>query len=101
MRLSENGLPIIPNRRESSDSPSRNNSLICDSPLMTTKNNSRKNPANLRDDSCLKFKMKENIMTGRVDENQESIDAIDSPALIKNKAKLANQSRFKQMNNNE
>lgn len=30
----------------------------CQSPLLMTKNNARKNPLLLRDDSCLKFKMK-------------------------------------------
>lgn len=30
----------------------------CQSPLMMTRNNARKNPGLLRDDSCLKFKMK-------------------------------------------
>jgi hypothetical protein len=30
--------------------------MECDSPLMTTANKERKNPALLRDDSCLKFK---------------------------------------------
>lgn len=30
----------------------------CDSPLMITKNNNRKRNLKLRDDSCLKFKMK-------------------------------------------
>jgi len=30
----------------------------CMSPLLTTKNNARKNPMLLREDSCLKFKMK-------------------------------------------
>jgi hypothetical protein len=42
-------------------------SIECDSPLMLTKNNARKNNGLLRDDSCLKFKMKENILTGRTD----------------------------------
>lgn len=39
----------------------------CNSPLMTTKNKERKNKGLTRDDSCLKFKMKENVMTGRID----------------------------------
>jgi len=30
----------------------------CQSPLMMTKNNARKNPGLLKNDSCLKFKMK-------------------------------------------
>jgi hypothetical protein len=37
----------------------------CNSPLMTSKNRDRKNKGLTRDDSCLKFKMKENVMTGR------------------------------------
>lgn len=41
----------------------------CQSPLLTTKNNARKNPNLLKDDSCLKFKMKENLMTGRTDQS--------------------------------
>lgn len=45
----------------------------CQSPLMTTKNNSRKNGGLLREDSCLKFKMKENILTGRADESGEAV----------------------------
>lgn len=39
----------------------------CNSPLMLTKNKERKVKGLLRDDSCLKFKMKENLMTGRTD----------------------------------
>ena len=39
----------------------------CNSPLMLTKNNERKKKVMLRDDSCLKFKMKENVLTGRTD----------------------------------
>ena len=41
----------------------------CNSPLMMTKNNERKKKVVLRDDSCLKFKMKENLLTGRTDES--------------------------------
>ena len=81
-----------------SDSPSKRTSMTCDSPLMTTKNSERKNPALLRDDSCLKFKMKENIMTGRVDEDGETVEEINSPMIANKKAnKLAAQSRFKGM----
>lgn len=43
--------------------------MECDSPLMTTKNQARKQGGRLRDDSCLKFKMKENIAMGRADES--------------------------------
>jgi len=39
-----------------------------------TKNQDRKKRSMLRDDSCLKFKMKENVMTGRIDEGGEMID---------------------------
>lgn len=45
-----------------------------------TKNNARKNPQLLRADSCLKFKMKENILTGRIDES-ETVDEIESPGM--------------------
>lgn len=61
---------------------------------MMTRNAERKNPALLRDDSCLKFKMKENIMTGKVN-NAEEIDAIDSPVLIKKNTRQVKESRFK------
>jgi hypothetical protein len=40
---------------------------------MTSKNKERKVKGLVRDDSCLKFKMKESVMTGRTDENGESI----------------------------
>lgn len=46
----------------------------CDSPLMMTKNKERKNKGLTRDDSCLKFKMKENVMTGRIDENADTLE---------------------------
>lgn len=45
----------------------------CDSPLMLSKNRDRKNKGLTRDDSCLKFKMKENVMTGKTD-NCDSVD---------------------------
>lgn len=48
-----------------------------------TKNKDRKAKGLTRDDSCLKFKMRENVMTGRVDENSDTIEEIDSPANIK------------------
>ena len=67
----------------------------CNSPLMTTKNNERKKKVLLRDDSCLKFKMKENLLTGRTDESGEMIDEINSPAAIKKKVVKVNESRFK------
>lgn len=50
---------------------------------MMSRDNARKNQGLLRDDSCLKFKMKENVMTGRTDQNGETVDEIDSPALKK------------------
>lgn len=40
---------------------------------MMSKNKERKNKGLLRDDSCLKFKMKENVMTGRTDESGDMI----------------------------
>lgn len=45
-----------------------------------TKNKAGKNSQLLRDDSCLKFKTKENILRGRTD-NSETVDEIDSPGL--------------------
>ncbi len=41
---------------------------------MMTKNNARKNQGLLRDDSCLKFKMKENLLTGKTDESGETVE---------------------------
>jgi serine/threonine protein kinase len=73
----------------------------CNSPLMMTKNRERKNKGLVRDDSCLKFKMKENIMTGRTDESGETIEEIDSPAAIKQKVVKVNESRFKRLNHHE
>jgi hypothetical protein len=64
---------------------------------MMTKNDDRKKKMLLRDDSCLKFKMKENVMTGRPDESGEMIEEISSPAAIKNKAVKINESRFKRV----
>lgn len=37
----------------------------------------------LKDDSCLKFKMKETLMTGKTDEVDSSSNSIDSPNLKK------------------
>ena len=71
----------------------------CNSPLMLSKNKERKNKGLTRDDSCLKFKMKENVMTGRVDENCDSVEEIDSPANIKVRPSKPVESRFKKMNN--
>lgn len=70
----------------------------CNSPLMMTRSKDRKNKGLLRDDSCLKFKMKENVMTGRTDESGETIDEIDSPAAIKQRVVKVNESRFKRVN---
>ena len=67
----------------------------CNSPLMLTKNKDRKNRGLTRDDSCLKFKMKENVMTGRTDENADSIEEIDSPANLKKAIAKPHESRFK------
>lgn len=70
----------------------------CNSPLMMTKNKERKNKGLTRDDSCLKFKMKENVMTGRIDENSDVIEEIDSPANLKHRQIKHMESRFKRMN---
>lgn len=69
----------------------QNNSLLCNSPLMTSSNPLRKNNQGLlKDDSCLKFKMKETLVTG-----VDSIDSIDSPNIRKNNINLGiKQSRF-------
>ena len=40
---------------------------------MMSKNRDRKNKGLVRDDSCLKFKMKESVMTGRTDQNADTI----------------------------
>jgi len=62
---------------------------------MMSKNKDRKNKGLARDDSCLKFKMKESVMTGRTDENGESIEQIDSPAVINKRPHKPIESRFK------
>lgn len=62
---------------------------------MMSKNRDRKNKGLVRDDSCLKFKMKENVMTGRNDESGDTIETIDSPAVIKQKMYKPVESRFK------
>ena len=64
---------------------------------MQSKNRDKKNRGLTRDDSCLKFKMKENVMTGRT-ENCETLDEIDSPANLKQLAKKQVESRFKKHN---
>ena len=71
----------------------------CQSPLMISKNKDRKKPTLLRDDSCLKFKMKENVLTGRTDRDSETVDEIDSPGMkkrVSNGGKTG-ESRFKKM----
>ena len=65
---------------------------------MLSKNKDRKNKGLTRDDSCLKFKMKENVMTGRVDENCDSVEEIDSPANLRVRPSKPVESRFKKMN---
>lgn len=62
---------------------------------MTTADPKRKKPELLKDDSCLKFKMKECIMTGKTDKEEESSFA-DSPNLKKSMGGPAGQSRFGQ-----
>jgi hypothetical protein len=66
------------------------------SPLMTSANPLRKHGDMLKDDSCLKFKMKESILTGNTEEFESG--AIDSPALKKSMLVGANhkESRFGQ-----
>jgi hypothetical protein len=39
----------------------------CNSPLMTSANPLRKHGEMLKDDSCLKFKMKESVLTGKTE----------------------------------
>ena len=70
----ENNSPVSTSTHQRGDRPlavnvERNNSMSmeCDSPLMTTKNQTRKQ-GRLRDDSCLKFKMKENINLSKPEE---------------------------------
>lgn len=66
------------------------NSIMCNSPLMTSANPFRKNNQEpLKDDSCIKFKMKENVMTGKID-SSETTDSVDSPLLKKNMLKNNN-----------
>jgi hypothetical protein len=64
---------------------------------MTTANPLRKNNPGglLKDDSCLKFKMKDSIMTGKT-ETYDSHDSIDSPNIKKSMALQAKESRFGQ-----
>ncbi len=64
---------------------------------MMTKNNARKNPNLLKDDSCLKFKMKENLMTGRTDQSGETVEEIDSPGVKQRTTRGPVESRFKRM----
>jgi hypothetical protein len=70
-------------------------SIECNSPLMLTRNNSRKAAGLLRDDSCLKFKMKENLLTGKIEEGKE-LHAI-SPLLKEKHATKCFESRFKRL----
>jgi|JI6StandDraft_1071083.scaffolds.fasta_scaffold03488_1 serine/threonine protein kinase len=94
-------LPRISNKEEDSvDSPlqeknpinktsimMKNNnspSMMANSPLMTSANPLKRNPGLLKDDSCLKFKMKETLMTGKMEGGYDSQDSIDSPQLKKN-----------------
>jgi|JI6StandDraft_1071083.scaffolds.fasta_scaffold05101_3 serine/threonine protein kinase len=76
----------MPNTATSMKQPLNKTSIMvngaCNSPLMTSCNPLRKNPEMLKDDSCLKFKMKESILTGKTEEYESG--AIDSPAMKKN-----------------
>lgn len=73
-------------------------SLVSNSPLMTSTNPLKKNPALLKDDSCLKFKMKETLMTGKTEGGYDSQDSMDSPQLRKNMMAVSQpkESRFYQ-----
>ena len=63
------------------------NSIMSNSPLMTSANPfKRNNQEPLKDDSCVKFKMRETILTGKND-GLDSYDSIDSPTLKKNMMK--------------
>ena len=64
---------------------------------MMTRNQARKQGARLRDDSCLKFKMKENILLGKGEESGETIEQIDSPAVLTKKGPTVHESRFKRL----
>ena len=50
---------------------------------MMSKNPKRRRNMRLRDDSCLKFKMKENMMEDA--ENSENVDRINSPIPLSKK----------------
>ena len=91
--------PVLPTNQGLRERPpavnvERNQSMESESPLMTTKNQARKQ-GRLRDDSCLKFKMKENIV--KPEDNGDSIDQIDSPAILAKKGTKNPESRFKRM----
>ena len=77
---------------------------VLNSPLMTSANPFRKNQPLLKDDSCVKFKMRENVMTGKT-ESMESHNHVDSPLLKRNMSTFGHQqSRFgdqKRMDLNE
>lgn len=64
----------------------------CNSPLMTSADPKRKRPELLKDDSCLKFKMKESVMNGRTEECESS--TLDSPMIKKSLAVQHKESRF-------
>lgn len=74
-----------------------NKTSVAQSPLMTSSNPLKRNPGLLKDDSCLKFKMKETLMTGKTDTYEDSQNSIDSPQLKKNIAiSQPKESRFGQ-----
>lgn len=69
---------------------------------MLSNNPARKVPAFLREDSCLKFKMKENVLTGRTDQQDSSVNEINSPELKSKSSKIGvvgPLSRFKKASN--
>ena len=88
----------VPEERKSNHmrNDNRNNkiSIICEK---TGNQSLEKKDPKLRDDSCLKFKMKENVMTGRVDETGSTIDQIESPLLKPKESRFNQESRFKKM----
>ena len=75
-------------------------SSLYNSPLMTSANPFRKNMQQelLKDDSCIKFKMKETVMTGKTEAlERDSRDSIDSPMLKKSmmpNGQILKESRF-------
>jgi hypothetical protein len=55
---------------------------------MLTKNINRKQQGLLKDDSCLKFKMKENVIAGKLNEEGKEVTTFNTPVLLKPAVKL-------------